>query len=160
MPPPSQPGAFLSRSVRRARSVRRGTVAATIFAAYSLGAAATRPFTWQADLLTAVPVALLALAALVRWPWHPRPRAVPAGTHPYLPWLALAAAVVAWELATYLAPGPRAFHPTLSSMADAVDHRYLLKALVFFAWLCLDAWVVSLGGPHHPRATSPGTTGA
>jgi hypothetical protein len=133
--------------------------ALSVAAAYSLGAAATTPFTWQADLLTAVPIALLALAALVRWPRHPRPRPAPAGTHPYLPWLALAAVVSAWELATYLAHGQRAAHPTLSSMADAVDHHYLLKALMFFAWLCLDAWVVSRGTPHPPSATSPTTTG-
>jgi hypothetical protein len=127
-------------------------------AAYSLGAAATTPFTWQADLLTAVPIALLALAALVHWPWHPRPRRVLAGTHPFLPWLALAALVVAWELATYLAPGQRAAHPTLSSMADAVDHHYLWKALVFFAWLCLGTWVVGLGAQRNPTVTSPSTT--
>jgi hypothetical protein len=116
-------------------------------AAYALGAAATTPFSWQADLLTAVPLALLVVAAVARWPAHPHPRPVAAGTHPYLPWLALAAVVVAWELANYLAHGSRAAHPTLSSMADAVDHHYLPKALMFFAWLCLGAWVVQLGAP-------------
>jgi len=140
------------------RGAWRGTGPAVLAAAYSLGAAATEPFTWQADLLTAAPIALLALAALVRWPWHPRPRPVPAGTHPFLPWLALAAVVVAWELATYLASGRRAAHPTLSSMADAVDHHYLAKALMFFAWLCLGAWVVTLGAQQNPPFTSPTTT--
>ncbi len=153
MPPPSHLGPF------QRRSVTRGTGLAALAAAYSLGAAATTPFTWQADLLTAVPIALLALAALVRWPRHPRPRPVPAGTRPYLPWLALVAAVVAWELAAYLAHGQRAAHPTLSSMADAVDRQYLLKALMFFAWLSLNAWVVSLGAARNPTATSPTTTG-
>lgn len=114
-------------------------------AAYALGAAATTPFTVAADVMTAVPIALLAVLAVARWPWHPRPRPVRAGTHPYLPWLCLTAAVVAWELANYLAHGSRSAHPTLSSMADAVDHHYLLKALVFFGWLCLGALVLRLG---------------
>jgi hypothetical protein len=112
-----------------------------------LGAAATTPFTTPADVLTAVPIALMAVLAVVRWPLRPRPRPVPPGTHPYLPWLCLVAVVVGWELANYLATGRRAAHPTLSSMADAVDHHYLLKALVFFGWLCLGAAVVRLGAP-------------
>ena len=153
MPQPSHASPFLRRGAWR------GTGPAVLAAAYSLGAAATTPFTWQADLLTAVPIALLALAVLVRWPWRPRPRRVPAGTHPYLPWLALAAVVVAWELAAYLAPGQRAAHPTLSSMADAVDHHYLLKALMFFGWLCLSAWVVGLGAQRKSPFTYPTTTG-
>lgn len=138
------------------RSVRRGTGPVVLAAAYSLGAAATTPFTWQADLLTAVPIALVALVALVRWPWHPRPQPEPAGSHPYLPWLALAAVLAAWELAAYLAHGQRAAHPTLSSMADAVDHHYLLKALMFFAWLSLIAWVLKLGagGSPSPQAAT------
>jgi hypothetical protein len=122
-------------------------VSVALAAAYALGAAATTPFTWQADLLTAVPLVLLAVAAVARWPAHPHPRPVPAGTHPFLPWLALAAVVVAWELANYLFHGARAAHPTLSSMADAVDRQYLLKALMFFGWLCFGAWVVHLGRP-------------
>jgi hypothetical protein len=144
MPQPSHSGLF------RRRGLRRRAGPAVLAAAYSLGAAATTPFTWQADLLTAVPIALLALAALVQWPWHPRPRRVLAGTHPYLPWLALAALVLAWELATYLAPGQRAAHPTLSSMADAVDRHYLLKAVVFFGWLSLGALVLRLGTQADP----------
>jgi hypothetical protein len=123
---------------------RRGTLAA-LAAAYALGAAATTPFTWQADLLTALPLALFVLAAVARWPAHPHPFPVRAGTHPFLPWLALASAVVAWEFANYLAHGTRAAHPTLSSMADALDRHYLVKALIFFAWMSLGAWVVRLG---------------
>jgi hypothetical protein len=114
-------------------------------AAYALGAAATTPFTWPADLMTALPIGLLAVLAVVRWPRRPHPRPVPAGTHPYLPWLALTAVVVAWELASYLAHGPRSSHPTLSSITDALDDHYLLKALLFFGWLCLGAWVLRLG---------------
>jgi hypothetical protein len=137
----------------------RGTTLVALAIAYSLAAAATTPFSWQADLVTAAPIGFLALAALWRWPWHPRPRPVPAGTHPYLPWLALAALVLAWELANYLARGPRVSHPTLSSIADAVDHHYLLKALLFFGWLCLGAWVVTLGAPQSQSASDPTAPG-
>jgi hypothetical protein len=114
-------------------------------AAYALGAAATRPFTWPADVMTGVPIVLMAVLAVARWSAHPRPRPVPVGTHPYLPWLALVAVAVAWELANYLAQGPRGSHPTVSSMADALDHHYVSKALVFFGWLCLGASVLCLG---------------
>jgi hypothetical protein len=63
-------------------------------------------------------------------------------------WAALAAAVVAWELVEYLAPGSRGAHPTLSSMADAVDRHFGLKAAVFFAWMWLCVLVVREGsGP-------------
>jgi hypothetical protein len=55
--------------------------------------------------------------------------------------LVLFVAVAAWESYTYLAPGSRAEHPTFSSMTDAVDRFYLLKALVFLAWLAL-AWMI------------------
>jgi hypothetical protein len=116
-------------------------------AAYALGAATTTPFTFAADVVTAVPIALMLVLVVARWPGHPRPRPVRAGSHPYLPWLAFLAVVVAWELANYLAHGPRGAHPTLSSMADALDHHYGLKALVFFGWLCLGAAVVRLGTP-------------
>jgi hypothetical protein len=94
------------------------------------------------------------VAAVARWPARPRPRPVRAGTHPYLPWLALAAVVVAWELANYLARGARGAHPTLSSMADALDRHYALKALIFFGWMCLGAWVVHLGA-RRPEADAP-----
>ncbi len=30
-------------------------------------------------------------------------------------------------------------------MADAVDRYYVLKALVFFGWLCLGAWIIETG---------------
>ena len=58
---------------------------------------------------------------------------------------------MAWELAEYAARGSRADHPTLSSMADAVDRYYVLKAVVFFLWLCLGAAIVRQGRAAGPR---------
>ncbi len=112
--------------------------------AYALVAAATQPFSWQADLMTAVPIALLAVGAIVYWPRHPvRTQAA----RPYWPWVVALAIVVAWELVNDLVPGARGDHPTLSSMLNAVDRHYGLKVLVFLAWLGLGWAVVRLGRP-------------
>ena len=71
--------------------------------------------------------------------------------------MVLFAAVVAWELVEYASRGSRAAHPTLSSMLDAVDRYYLLKALIFFAWLYLGAAIVRKGRavPATSAATAP-----
>ena len=62
-------------------------------------------------------------------------------------------AVVALELTEYLARGSRAAHPTLSSMVDALDRHWGLKAVVFFGWLILGAVILTLG---RSRGTDPG----
>jgi hypothetical protein len=61
---------------------------------------------------------------------------------------------VAWELAEYLARGSRGQHPTLSSMADALDRPYLVKALVFFGWLWLGLCIVRRGSRGRGRVPS------
>jgi hypothetical protein len=103
-----------------------------------------------ADLMTAIPIVLLVGAAVARWPRHPEPVRA-AGRHPYRSWVLWAAAVLVWELTAYAARGSRGAHPTLSSMADALDRHYLLKALVFFAWLCLCVVVVQAGTVQRDR---------
>jgi hypothetical protein len=126
--------------------------------AYALGAATTTAFTTGADVVTALPIVALAVLVLVRWPLRPQPRTRPRpleptpgeGTrtrhaHPWRPWVVLAAVIVVWEVAEYAARGSRADHPTLSSMLDAVDRSYGLKALVFFLWLSLGAAIVRRG---------------
>jgi hypothetical protein len=116
-----------------------------------LVAATTQPFTWQADLVTAVPIAALAAGAVACWPARPTDgvaeAAVPEGAHPYRPWLIAVAVVVAWELVSEVVPGSRGNHPTLSSMLNAVDRDYGLKVLVFLGWLTLAWAVVRLGRP-------------
>ena len=79
--------------------------------------------------------------------------------HPWRAWIILFGAVVAWELAEYAARGSRADHPTLSSMADAVDRTFVLKALVFFLWLYLGAAIVRRGRRSRERS-GPTPTGA
>lgn len=120
---------------------------------YSLLAARTTPFSTSSDVAAGVPIVLLALAEIVVWV---RGRAAGAsdgagsGTGRLIgaggarwPWLVAVLAVVGWELENYLAAGSRAAHPTFSSMADAVDRYWLLKALVFLAWLALGWWIVT-----------------
>jgi hypothetical protein len=111
---------------------------------YSLIAASTRPFTLPADVLTGLAIVAMAVLVGVRWPLRTRKaRAASASStsssstpgRPYLPWVALAVVFVAWELFNYLVHGSRANHPTFSSITDAIDRFYLLKALLFLGWL-------------------------
>ena len=133
-----------------------GAIALT--AAYALVAASTTPFSTAADVVTALPILALAVAAVVFWPLHPAPALLapePSARfhHPYRAWVGLLVVVVAWEFYEYLARGSRAAHPTLSSMTDALDRHYPLKALIFFGWLWLGVLVVREGA----RAGSPGS---
>jgi hypothetical protein len=125
-------------------------------AAYALGAATTRAFTEPANVLTALPIVALAVLVVVRWPLRPRRAQAPGDVaHPYRAWVLLFAAIVLWELAEYAARGSRADHPTLSSMADAVDRYYLLKAVFIFLWLYLGAAIVRNGRPERTRTRAP-----
>ncbi len=132
------------------RGGRRTRALLVVGAAYALGAAATTAFTVPADVMTGLPIVALAVLVVARWPLHPRPLQLAPearGTHPYRAWGALLAVIAAWELVQYVIRGSRGAHPTLSSMADAVDRTYVLKAVVFFAWLCLGALIVRKGTP-------------
>jgi len=119
---------------------------------YSLIAATTRPFTLPADVLSGL--AILGMAAAVALRWALGTRKVRAATriagggptggrggHPYLPWFGLFVVLVVWELFNYLVHGTRADHPTFSSITEAMDRFYLLKALLFLAWMA-GAWVI------------------
>jgi hypothetical protein len=144
---------------RAATHDRRAAALVGLAVAYALVAATTTPFSTQADLATALPIVVLAVAVVIRWPLSPgrgaerRARAsarTHGAQHPFAWWVVLFAAIAGWELAQYLLPGSRALHPTLSSMADAVDRYYPLKAVVFFGWLWLGAAIVRDGRPHDP----------
>jgi hypothetical protein len=118
---------------------------------YSLIAASTRAFTLPADVLTGVAIVAMAVLVCVRWPLRPRRAAGAASTaragsgHPYLPWVVLLILFVVWELFNYLVHGSRANHPTFSSITDAIDRTYLLKALMFLGWLALGWAILSRG---------------
>jgi hypothetical protein len=147
---------------------------------YSLIAASTTPFTLPADLLTGAAIAAMAAMVCVRWPLRPRrvrsaeagevteragragragveatrPSARRSAGHPYLPWLGLAVVFVAWELFNYLVHGTRANHPTFSSITDAIDRFYLLKALLFLGWMAGALVIVRRGSRSSLRSSS------
>lgn len=130
-------------------------------AGYALAVAATTPFTWAADVMTAIPIAAAAVLAVVLWPAHPdRPAGLvedgrPRLGHPFLAWLILLGVVVGWELGEYLWRASRSAHPTLSSMADAFDGHAVGKAVGCMAWLWLGAAIVGAGTPRNARFRAP-----
>ena len=132
---------------------------------YSLVAASTTPFTLPADVLTGLAIVAMAVLVGVRWPLRPR-RARPISassssssfssttSRPYLLWVLLLVIFVAWELFNYLAHGTRANHPTFSSITDAIDRFYLLKALLFLGWLAAALVIVRRGSRSGLRSRS------
>ena len=137
-----------------ARTQRIALVLAGV--AYALIAAGTTAFTRSANIVTALPIIAVAVLVVLRWPLRPRPLRVDSGrgeaSHPWRAWVILFGALVAWELADYAARGSRADHPTLSSMADAVDRYFVLKAIVFFLWLALGVAIVRKGARRRQRS--------
>jgi hypothetical protein len=127
--------------------LRAGTVILLAGAiGYSLIAASTTPFTLPADVLTGLAILGMAVVVVMRWPLRTRKvraatRSGPGAGHPYLPWFGLLVVFVVWELFNYLVRGTRANHPTFSSITDAIDRFYLLKALLFLGWMA-GAWVI------------------
>jgi ABC-type dipeptide/oligopeptide/nickel transport system permease component len=129
---------------------------------YSLVAASTTPFTLPADVLTGLAIVVMAVLVGVRWPLRPRrARAISASSssssttsRPYLLWVLLLVIFVAWELFNYLVHGTRANHPTFSSITDAIDRFYLLKALLFLGWLAAALVIVRRGSRAGLRSRS------
>lgn len=145
--------------VHRTRARGLAVIAALVLSAgYALAAAATTPFSREADLLTAIPIAVVAVAAVVLWPARPDPSAVldaeglPPPRHPYRGWVVLFAVVVVWEVLEYVWRGSRSAHPTLSSMVDAFHAHSIGKAVAIWAWLWLGAAIVRAGVPVGSRS--------
>jgi hypothetical protein len=138
---------------RRQVVLERGWVAAlsAVGVADVLLASRTHPFTRGADVVTAVPLVLAAVAVALR----ARPAgAVETGvvdgrTERQSRMLGIDAAfvgvapiasVTAWELYC-LFTLPRSVHPTLSSLLDMLDANPAGKAVAFAAWLVL-GWLL------------------
>jgi hypothetical protein len=107
----------------------------------------------------------MAVLVCVRWPlrtWKVRAASAsssaspsPSTTgHPYLSWVLLLVIFVAWELFNYLVHGTRANHPTFSSITDAIDRFYLLKALLFLGWLAAALVIIRRGSRSGLRSRS------
>ena len=115
-------------------------------AGLSAWASVTVPFTSGADAATATGLGLVTIEVAVRWR---RPATAPGAGGPladrarprWWPWLALGAALVAFELVSFFL-GPRVDHPTLSSLYDSATRWRAVKAACFFGWLCLGAALV------------------
>jgi hypothetical protein len=129
------------------RSVRRGVVWITVGGAalYSWFAALTTPFTFRANVMTAIPLIGALLAAVVFGHLmrgrRARRRAAPRPSGRSLwPWWASLGLVGAWELFCYLKL-PRFDHPTFSSLYDSASRSQPLKAALFFGWLAL-GWAI------------------
>jgi|HubBroStandDraft_4_1064222.scaffolds.fasta_scaffold446425_2 hypothetical protein len=119
--------------------------------AYAVLASFTRPFTWEADVVTAVPLAVagavlvLVTARSSRRPGRGSQEAHPArGAIDTAPtwrrgatlWAAPLLAVVGWELYCFVSL-PRPAHPTLSSLIDILDSTRVGKTVAFAVWLVL-----------------------
>jgi hypothetical protein len=68
----------------------------------------------------------------------PMRRPPPARPRHLVIWAALGAALALWELAAFL-QHPRADHPTLSSLTDAVFQSHPARAVGLLAWLAVGA---------------------
>ncbi len=103
--------------------------------AYAWIASGLRAFTHPEAVAVAVPIVVGGIAMLRLHP--PTADATRRGTWV---WVALFAAVVAWELVSYR-QSPRVDHPTLSSMADWAMSTHPSRFVVFVAWLGVGYWL-------------------
>jgi hypothetical protein len=123
----------------RVRDVRaRPAVRDVALVGYAALAALCRPLT----LLSAVAVALAAIA-LVAPAAHGQPplRSVRRGWDA-APWVVLAMLLAAWEITAVLW-GDDAAHPTLSLLLDPVLATYPGRVAGWLAWLGLGRWLVT-----------------
>jgi hypothetical protein len=114
-------------------------------ALYSWFAAGTTPFTRGANEMTALPLAMALLAAVLlghvlrAQGTRERRAALPTGRRLW-PWWAAIGLVGAWELFCYV-DLPRHEHPTFSSLYDSASRWQPLKAMLFFGWLAV-GWAI------------------
>ena len=118
-------------------------IASTV--AYAWFASSTTPFTLAADVTTAVPlVAIVGVYLLQRWrptaPWRRLPADQPPPGGTAVPWIAVVLLLAVSEVGSFF--GPRATHPTLSSLTDTIFQWHAAKAAVFFIWSVLSWYFV------------------
>jgi hypothetical protein len=112
-------------------------VAAVVAAAlaYSWIASGLRPFTHPEAVAVAIPIIVAGIAVLRMRPGTGSPTRW--GTWV---WVALFAALVAWELISFRL-SPRVDHPTLSSIADWAMSMHPGRFGMFAAWLGVGYWL-------------------
>ncbi len=125
-------------------------VLAIVGLGYATVASFTRPFTVGADVVTAIPLAVAVVVAVVRERTVGRPAlASDPGSEPVpvpltrwsLVWFAVAAAIVSWELVAFTS-APRRAHPTLSTLIDMLDSTHAGKTVAIALWLLLGCYLV------------------
>jgi hypothetical protein len=133
-----------------ARRRWRTAALAVVVAGYAWLGGGFRSFTWQATAATAA-----GAAAIVIFAWRCRSHrfVVPANRMGLLIWSAWLAAVIGWESWAF-AGQPRAQHPTLSSIADALTDTRPGRAAALLAWIVLGWWLARLR-PAPGEAVSP-----
>ncbi len=120
--------------------------------AYAVVASFTHPFTWAANIVTAVPLAL-AVVVVVRSIRAARRAELCASALPAVSsaprwrrtgmvWVVPTLAAVGWELYCFTSL-PRVTHPTVSSLLDIADATRVGKTVVFAAWLALGWFLVT-----------------
>lgn len=110
---------------------------------YSVLGGLTRPFTPTADAVTAVPLAVVAVAAAVQIRRRPLSSGAPSAQpiRRVVPWIVIVAAITGWELYCF-GSNPRSAYPTLSSLLDQLDSTHLGRSAVFVLWLLLGTYLV------------------
>jgi hypothetical protein len=118
---------------------------------YAVLASSTRPFTWAANVVTAVPLGVAVVVTVWSSRDASRPAVVPRADSEaavaaqwgrgWIAWVAPILAIAGWELYCF-ATLPRAEHPTLSSLIDILDSTRAGKILAFGSWLVLGWFLV------------------
>jgi len=120
--------------------------------AYAVLLSFTHPFTWAADLVTAVPLAAVAAATIRAGRGARRPRLDdssgtgadrrPGWGRRWWVWIVPLLATTGWELYC-LVSLPRLEHPTLSSLIDLLDSSRPGKIAAGASWLALGWFLVT-----------------
>jgi hypothetical protein len=127
-----------AETARRTPRVSWRVVVVVAALAYSWVASGLRPFTHPQAVAVSIPLVAAGIALL-----RSRPRAADpeeAQRRGWWVWVALFAALMAWEIVQFFAK-PRSEHPTLSSIADAVMSTHPGRFAMFAIWLAVGYWL-------------------
>lgn len=114
-----------------------GIAAVAGIAAYAWWAAGLSPFTTAADVAVALPVAGLAVAAILIPTGPQSPRSAGRLGYRALPWVGILAVAVGLEAAGLALGGRSQTVPTLSTVVDHALAWQGVRFLLFLAWLAL-----------------------
>ncbi|MFI7666157.1 hypothetical protein [Nocardia sp. NPDC049526] len=109
------------------------------------GGAGTRPFSWPATVLVAVPVVVVSVLA-----FRARPEQIPRTARlrrGVVVWSALVVAASVWEVYAFVQQPdwtqPNDQHPTLSTLLDPALEQLPLRFAGWLVWLGAGWWLIS-----------------